>query len=378
MRNQSLRMSVLMVVLFAAGVAAQAPPPTGDARFTGRWELQMLPPAGVASQPFPFALVEIATSGGTLGATFISTPVSTGKVTAVSVNGDVLTLALQLDVMGQARPMTLTGKRIGDRLEFSGSSEGIPTPMSFIGLATTKETLTRPGPSQGAPAPGVTQPMPPPPPDRQALNTAMSKPREQRAEALAQFLKDFPDSTLRESATLLRSQNLGTVDERVAALRQFITDFPKSADEGDLQIAVASADKADRIAGLRNFLVEHPESPLKARAESALKRLTSPPGDPSTAAPMRVGGNIRPPVKLVDVKPVYPLDAQQGRVQGVVIIEARIDEAGNVTNARILRSIPMLDQAALDAVTQWKFSPTEMDGAPVPVIMTVTVNFTLQ
>jgi protein TonB len=62
----------------------------------------------------------------------------------------------------------------------------------------------------------------------------------------------------------------------------------------------------------------------------------------------------------------------------VVILEATIDTAGNVSRARVLRGVPMLDQAALDAVHQWMFQPTLLNGAPVPVIMTVTVNFTLQ
>ena len=95
-------------------------------------------------------------------------------------------------------------------------------------------------------------------------------------------------------------------------------------------------------------------------------------------APVRVGGNIKPPVKLRDVRPLYPPDAMNARVQGVVIIEATIDAAGMVRETRVLRSIPMLDQAAVDAVQQWQFAPTYLNGEAVPVIMTVTVNFTLQ
>jgi protein TonB len=74
---------------------------------------------------------------------------------------------------------------------------------------------------------------------------------------------------------------------------------------------------------------------------------------------------------------VYPAVAQSARVQGVVIIEARIGPDGRVSNARVLRSIPLLDQAALDAVMQWEFTPTRLNGQPVPVIMTMTVQFTL-
>ena len=96
------------------------------------------------------------------------------------------------------------------------------------------------------------------------------------------------------------------------------------------------------------------------------------------AAPVRVGGAIRTPTKIKDVRPVYPAIAQSARVQGVVIIEATIGPTGQVQDAKVLRSIPLLDQAALDAVKQWVFTPTTLNGVPVPVIMTVTVNFTLQ
>ena len=65
-------------------------------------------------------------------------------------------------------------------------------------------------------------------------------------------------------------------------------------------------------------------------------------------------------------------------MQGVVIIEAIIGADGRVQEAKVLRSIPLLDAAALDAVKQWEYTPTLLNNQPVPVIMTVTVNFTLQ
>ncbi len=92
---------------------------------------------------------------------------------------------------------------------------------------------------------------------------------------------------------------------------------------------------------------------------------------------VRVGGNIRPPIKIKDVRPVYPAIAQSARVQGVVIVETVINQEGKVQAVRILRSIPLLDQAALEAVKQWEFVPTQLNGAPIPVVMTATVNFTL-
>ena len=109
-----------------------------------------------------------------------------------------------------------------------------------------------------------------------------------------------------------------------------------------------------------------------------------PPPSPDAAvsksgmAPVRVGGNIRTPTKVRDVRPVYPPAAQTAGIQGVVILEATIDVDGRVGDAKVLRSIPGLDEAALEAVRQWEFTPTELNGVLVPVIMTVTVNFSLQ
>ena len=107
-----------------------------------------------------------------------------------------------------------------------------------------------------------------------------------------------------------------------------------------------------------------------------------PPPPPAGAfngqAPVRVGGSIKPPIKTRDVKPEYPPAARDAGVQGVVILEVTIGPAGDIVEGRILRSVPLLDGAALDAVRQWQFTPTLLNGVAVPVIMTVTVNFTLQ
>ena len=77
------------------------------------------------------------------------------------------------------------------------------------------------------------------------------------------------------------------------------------------------------------------------------------------------------------VRPVYPKVARQGRVEGIVILEAKVDEQGNVIDARLLRSIPVLDQAAVDAVKQWKYEPMVVDGKPRKALITVTVRFML-
>jgi TonB family protein len=93
--------------------------------------------------------------------------------------------------------------------------------------------------------------------------------------------------------------------------------------------------------------------------------------------PVRIGGAIREPHKVKNVAPVYPDIARLARVQGTVVLEAVIDPRGNVTSVRVLRGAPLLDAAAMEAVRQWRYTPTLLEGRPVPVIMTITVNFRL-
>jgi protein TonB len=104
------------------------------------------------------------------------------------------------------------------------------------------------------------------------------------------------------------------------------------------------------------------------------------PGDGPRAAGSRdpaTGASLPEPRKTKHVPPRYPAMAQQARVGGMVIIEAVIDREGRVGYARVIKSVPLLDQAALDAVRQWEFTPTTVGDAPVEVLMTVTANFTL-
>ncbi|HSD28972.1 MAG TPA: energy transducer TonB [Vicinamibacteria bacterium] len=102
----------------------------------------------------------------------------------------------------------------------------------------------------------------------------------------------------------------------------------------------------------------------------------APPPPPVQA--VRVGGDIREPRKITHVAPVYPMLAVQARVEGVVILEATIDPRGRVVNATVLRGVPVLEEAALEAVRKWVYTPTLLDGVPTPIIMTVTVRFRLQ
>jgi protein TonB len=101
------------------------------------------------------------------------------------------------------------------------------------------------------------------------------------------------------------------------------------------------------------------------------------PDAPPPPQAVRVGGQIKEPKKLKNINPEYPDIAKQARVQGVVILECTISPQGKVTDVKVLRGIPLLDSAAVEAVKQWVYTPTLLNGVPVPVIMTVTVNFRL-
>src|SRR5437667_4674124 len=134
--------------------------------------------------------------------------------------------------------------------------------------------------------------------------------------------------------------------------------------------------------------VVDPAPPLVGMVEGAgnlpggiAEDVTPPPPPPAPSAPdtpIRVGGNIRPPTKIKDVRPVYPTIAQAARVEGMVIIETMIGPTGRVLGAKVIRSVLLLDAAALEAVRQWEFTPTLLNGSPVPVVLTVTVNFALR
>ena len=91
-----------------------------------------------------------------------------------------------------------------------------------------------------------------------------------------------------------------------------------------------------------------------------------------------MGGAIREPRKVKDVAPAYPDFARHARIQGVVILECVLSPQGRVEDVKVLRGVPTLDEAAVEAVRQWVYSPTLVNGVPTSVVMTVTVNFMLR
>lgn len=104
-----------------------------------------------------------------------------------------------------------------------------------------------------------------------------------------------------------------------------------------------------------------------------------PPPPPPLAPrePVRVGGELKAPALVERVEPEYPPLAVRAKVQGVVILEARVDREGSVEDVRVLRSIPLLDNAAIAAVRQWRYSPLLLNGQPERFVLTVTLSFSL-
>lgn len=104
-----------------------------------------------------------------------------------------------------------------------------------------------------------------------------------------------------------------------------------------------------------------------------------PGGDPVDSLPLKFSVGMTRPEILHQVQPRYSELARRAGVQGAVIVEAVIDEQGQVTNVRVLRGLPMgLDRAAVEAIQQWRFKPATMNGRPVKIYYTLTVNFTIQ
>ena len=120
---------------------------------------------------------------------------------------------------------------------------------------------------------------------------------------------------------------------------------------------------------------------LQEQLQAVLGELQTAFDDPSRRAvietPIRIGGDVPLPRKIHDVPPVYPPAARTAGVQGLVVLEATIDPTGEVSDIKVRKSVPELDEAAIAAVDQWKYEPTLVDGVPVPVAMRITLNFGL-
>lgn len=209
----------------------------------------------------------------------------------------------------------------------------------------------------------------------------------------ASALPPYPAALLATKLDLILTLQI-TIDAGGRVAEHRVVSMQGSAIDGDADArtiadAAALLDAAVTSA-LKQWLYDPPfEAPMTfpvslrfipVRPGGTVVELTTPLS--TTTAPtwhggaLNVGNGVAPPKKIKDVRPIYPEDAKAANIAGIVILEIRIEADGRVSQARVLRSIPALDQAALDAVAQWGFEPPAKDGAPTAALMIVTVNFT--
>jgi TonB family protein len=194
----------------------------------------------------------------------------------------------------------------------------------------------------------------PPTADVDAAKAAVDKAATDRADQYAaESLKAAQDARAALDAELKAQE--GKLLKSYAKTKELAVAAKAAGDKAAVE-AVAGREKAEAIAA-------------KEKADAAARAK-------ARMAAVRPGGRIMPPQKIKDVQPVYPAMAQTARVSGEVTIEATIGPDGKVMDAKVVRSIPLLDQAALDAVRQWEYMPTLLNGVPVPILVTVTINFT--
>jgi protein TonB len=197
----------------------------------------------------------------------------------------------------------------------------VPTMMAFVAAAPT----------------------PPPPPPPPAPAAAAKKP------------KPTPPS----AAPVDRAEFLAPIEEPSE-----ITQLP--SDEGEIGVpgGVEGGIPGGVIGGVLGGLPEPPPPPAPA---------------PAPRTPVRVGGQITQPQLIKRVEPEYPPLAVKAHIQGIVILEATVNEDGDVTEVRLLRSAnPLLDKEAIAAVRQWRYSPIVLNGVRVPFILSVSLSFSIE
>jgi len=156
--------------------------------------------------------------------------------------------------------------------------------------------------------------------------------------------------------------------------------------EGDQLSGNTVADLHNTIASIDEHLRMVIQTPMNAKGANVIFMLENGQAEPQVAAQagtgtppsvIRVGGTVQA-FNLIDkVPPIYPQDAKMARIQGVVRFTAIIDKTGHVTSLQLISGHPLLVNAARDAVAQWVYKPTLLNGNPVDVTTQIDVNFTL-
>jgi protein TonB len=193
-------------------------------------------------------------------------------------------------------------------------------------------------------APAPAPPPPPPPPARRAA--APAKP-EALPTARAAAPVEAPAAIVSEMAV------------------------PADEDEEGVEGGVEGGIAGGTLGGVVGGLFAAPLPPVPPPPPPA-------PVAPQPRTPVRIGGQLTAPALLYKVNPVYPDVAVHAKVTGMVILEATVDTEGHVESVRVVRSISVLNNAAIEAVKQWRYSPLVLNGIATPFVLTVTLSFSLQ
>ncbi|HEU4693298.1 MAG TPA: energy transducer TonB [Vicinamibacterales bacterium] len=144
--------------------------------------------------------------------------------------------------------------------------------------------------------------------------------------------------------------------------------------------AAASAQELLELAGAsgtsRPGPLERTPTPLSPEPQSPNGDLERVPPAPWGEGVLRATYLRKLPTKVKHVSPRFPAEALQPGTRATVVVETRIEADGRIVNARVIRSSPLFDQSVLDAVLQWEYTPTVVRGVAIPVLLTVTVQFT--
>ena len=194
-----------------------------------------------------------------------------------------------------------------------------------------------------AAAPAPAPPPPPPPPAARRSTPAKAQP-----------IASNPAAAPVEAPSTIVAETVVPSDEDVEGV------------EGGVEGGIAGGVVGGVVGGLLTMPAPPPPPP------PAAPPVVTPP------APVRIGGQITAPALVHRVEPQYPEVAVRAHVAGSVLLEASVDTEGRVESVRVLRSIGLLNNAAVEAVKQWRYSPLVLNGIPTPFILTVTLNFSIQ
>ena len=202
--------------------------------------------------------------------------------------------------------------------------------------------------------------------ERAAVRPTLDMPAPRRTSSVAPIWPANVAASVRYRVHLVLDANGRVAEARVLA--------------GASRDAAVAAEIDAVLAAVRQWTFEAPaKAPMLIVADVASAAdMASPSTSSPGPAPLRVGGTVQPPRKIYDVKADYPQAALDAKITGVVTLEATVGVDGTITNVDVLKGVPELDDAAVTAVRQWRFEPVLLNGEPVPVIIVLTINFSLK